>query len=178
MTVRIRSATVADREVVQSVYETAFPAEERGAVTGVALALLDAPATTGAVSLVAELDGEVVGHVAFSPVSLPGDPSWRGYILAPLAVRADRQKAGIGSRLVETGLQHLTDLGADTVFVYGDPGYYGRFGFDAGHAADLVPPHALEYPFGWQAMPVGGVGSERRAGQIVCVDALRDPALW
>lgn len=84
-----------------------------------------------AVSLVAEVDGTIVGHVAFSPVSLDGerdDPPALG--LAPVAVHPDRQRHGIGRRLIETGLEACRSLGAPFVVVLGDPEYYGRFGFE------------------------------------------------
>ena len=80
------------------------------------------------VSLVAVDQAEIVGHVAFSPVTLNGNPgSWFG--LGPLSVRIDRQKTGIGSQLVKRGLAEIKKRGAVGCALIGDPAYYGRFGF-------------------------------------------------
>lgn len=83
-----------------------------------------------AVSLVAELEGQVVGHVALSLVVLsPFYGGWYG--LGPLAVRPAFQRRGIGSLLVNQGLTELRALGASGCVVFGNPAYYGRFGFAA-----------------------------------------------
>ena len=81
-------------------------------------------------SLVAT-DGEVVvGHILFSPVSiLITDGEVRGMGLAPMAVAPDRQRVGIGTALVESGLQKLSEAGCPFVVVLGHPLYYPRFGF-------------------------------------------------
>ena len=81
------------------------------------------------VSLVA-LDGtELVGHILFSPVTLAQDDSLKLYGLGPMAVAPARQRQGIGSALVEHGLERCRSLGADAVVVLGHPGFYPRFGF-------------------------------------------------
>lgn len=90
------------------------------------------------VSLVAEAQGPVVGHVAFSPVEIAGADGWFG--LGPVAVTPDRMRGGIGSRLIEAGLERLRAAGASGCVVLGDPRYYGRFGF--------IHDPALTYPAG------------------------------
>lgn len=84
-----------------------------------------------AVSLVAVEDGDVVGHVAFSPVTIDGAeaPGWFG--AGPLSVRPDRQRGGIGAALMRAGLARLAGAGAKGCVLVGDPGYYRRFGFEA-----------------------------------------------
>lgn len=92
-------------------------------------------------SLVADVDGVVVGHVAFSPVSVSdGSPGWYG--LGPISVDPGRQGEGIGNRLVREGLGQLKGLGAAGCVLVGDPAYYGRFGFepDPKLTLDGVPP--------------------------------------
>lgn len=80
------------------------------------------------VSLVAEEGGEIVGHVAISPVSVSdGSTGWYG--LGPVSVLPEFQRGGIGSRLVETALAELEQRGASGCVVLGDPAYYRRFGF-------------------------------------------------
>lgn len=95
------------------------------------------------VSLVAEDQGEIIGHVAFSPVSMAGgEKNWYG--LGPLSVVPDRQGVGIGSALVGEGLKALRALGAAGCVLLGEPAYYGRFGFRNDHGL-VLPDVPAEY---------------------------------
>jgi len=94
--------------------------------------LIDALRQRGAVtlSLVAEQDGEVVGHILFSPVTITHDEVIVTAVgLGPMAVSPTHQRAGIGSQLVRTGLQMLRQAGHSVVIVLGHPTFYPRFGF-------------------------------------------------
>lgn len=83
------------------------------------------------VSLVAEENGRIVGHILFSPVQIIGEgQTWEGMGLAPLSVLPERQNRGIGSRLVESGLEHLAACHCSFVVVLGHPEYYAPFGFE------------------------------------------------
>lgn len=80
------------------------------------------------ISQVARADGEIVGHVAISPVTLAdGATGWFG--LGPISVLPEYQGLGIGSKLMQSSLVALEAMGASGCVVLGDPGYYGRFGF-------------------------------------------------
>ncbi len=79
------------------------------------------------VSLVAEVEGRIVGHVLFSPIETPASTRILG--LAPMAVVPELQSRGIGSRLVTEGLSRCRELGYQAVVVLGHPEYYPRFGF-------------------------------------------------
>ena len=80
------------------------------------------------ISLVAEIDSEIVGHIAFSKVTVNGsDISWYG--LAPVSVHPDYQMQGIGSELIRNGLKAIQKLGANGCVLVGEAGYYNRFGF-------------------------------------------------
>lgn len=81
------------------------------------------------ISLVAEEDGVIVGHVMFSPVTVDEHPEAKLMGLAPLAVLYDYQGRGIGSALVRAGLERCRELGVLGVVVVGHPDYYPRFGF-------------------------------------------------
>lgn len=108
-------------------------------------------------SLVAEEGGAVVGHVAFSPVSVSdGSADWYG--LGPISVDPSRQGGGIGGGLVREGLARLEALGAAGCVLLGDPAYYGRFGFvaDPKLTLDGVPP---EYFMRVAFSPVYGEGT-------------------
>ncbi|MBN1125547.1 MAG: N-acetyltransferase [Sedimentisphaerales bacterium] len=83
------------------------------------------------ISLVAEMDGNVVGHIAFSPVTISdGSPDWYG--LGPISVLPEYQKQGIGKALMRKGLSRLKALGARGCVLVGDPHYYEQFGFRSG----------------------------------------------
>ena len=82
-------------------------------------------------SLVAERDGAIVGHILFTPVEIAAaDGPCRGYGLAPMAVRRAWQRRGVGSALVTEGTRRLREAGASFVLVIGHPDYYPRFGFE------------------------------------------------
>ena len=81
------------------------------------------------VSLVAEDNGTILGHIMFSPVSLSGHPELRIMGLAPMAVAPEHQRKGIGSALVRAGLEQCKQREFGAVVVLGHPGYYPRFGF-------------------------------------------------
>jgi putative acetyltransferase len=80
------------------------------------------------ISLVAEQDGAVVGHIAFSRATI-GDASRDWYLLGPVAVLPALHRRGIGSALVEAGLERLRERGARGCALVGDPAYYNRLGF-------------------------------------------------
>jgi putative acetyltransferase len=87
------------------------------------------------VSLVAEVNGRVVGHIAFSPVTISdGSTNWYG--LGPVSVLPAYQRRGIGGALVQEGLLRLKGLGARGCCLVGHPEYYRRFGFE--HIRGLV----------------------------------------
>lgn len=88
------------------------------------------------VSLVADDSGDVVGHIAFSPVTIETG-AIVGMGLAPMAVMPDRQREGIGAALVRDGLDAAGQAGADAVVVLGHPEYYPQFGFRPASAVGL-----------------------------------------
>lgn len=174
----IRIATRRHSEAVRAVHLDAFPNGEGMTVAKLAADLLEEKTTREILSLVAESDGEIIGHIAFSPVFIEDNDEFKGYILAPLGVKSSSQKDGIGRALIEDGLRRLSDNGVDVVFVYGDPDYYGRFGFSADAAGGFDAPYPLQYPFGWQARIQGDPEIEKAPMTITCVGSLSDPGLW
>ncbi len=95
------------------------------------------------ISLVAELDGRVIGHILLSPVTVTvvevtgKSRKWPAMGLGPLAVIPDYQRQGIGSQLILAGLDGCRQIGQDIVFVLGHPDYYPRFGFEPATAKGL-----------------------------------------
>ena len=124
----IRKETQADIEVITEITKLAFENHpySRNTEQFIINALRADNALT--ISLVAEIDGKLVGHIAFSPVTFSdGSKNWYG--LGPISIRPACQKQGIGTKLVNEGLNLLKDLGAEGCVLVGDPKYYIRFGF-------------------------------------------------
>lgn len=142
--VTIRSETDADVDAITEVTVAAFEDVEVSHRTEqfVVAALREAGALS--VSLVAELDGRVVGHVAFSPVTI-SDGTWDWYGLGPISVSPPLQRRGIGKALIREGLARLRELGAGGCCLVGHPDYYGRLGFTnmPGLAIEGVPPNVF-----------------------------------
>lgn len=124
----IRAEDGADARAIREVTEAAFAVAQHSAGTEGAIVDALRAADALAVSLVAVIDGAVVGHVAFSPVTIDGAQiGWLG--LGPLSVRPDLHRQGIGTALVQEGLERVRALGGKGCVLVGDPGYYRRFGF-------------------------------------------------
>ena len=154
----IRNETESDIEAIAEVTQTAFAtlAVSQHTEQFITNALRAAGALT--VALVAEIDGKVVGHVAFSPVTISdGSPDWYG--LGPVSVLPKYQRQGIGTALINKGLSLLKARGAKGCVLVGEPAYYQRFGFRNLPALTLegVPPqYFLALPFEDQT-PKGAV---------------------
>ena len=118
----VRSERSRDAPAIYEVHLGSFPTEAEAE-------LVDALRVAGrlSVSLVAELGGKVIGHVAFSPVTAGSEEVGAG--LGPIAVVDGERRKGVGARLVEEGLAACRVAGFGWVVVLGDPAYYARFGF-------------------------------------------------
>ena len=124
----IRSETDADVGAINEVTVAAFKTLEISNHTEQFIIAALPAAKALAVSLVAESDGRVVGHVAFSPVTISdGTRNWYG--LGPVSVLPECQRQGIGKALIQNGLSILKGLNAQGCCLVGDPEYYKRFGF-------------------------------------------------
>ncbi|HEY4363624.1 MAG TPA: N-acetyltransferase [Bryobacteraceae bacterium] len=136
----IREERPEDRAQVRSVNEAAFDRRDEAD-------LVEALRDEGAVllSLVAEVGGEVAGHILFSRMTVETE---RGPVdavaLAPMAVMPERQGRGVGSELVRGGLSRLGERGERIVIVLGHEHYYPRFGFSAQKARELESPFPPE----------------------------------
>jgi putative acetyltransferase len=93
------------------------------------------------ISLVADEDGQIVGHVLLSRMEAP----FPALALAPVAVVPAKQGRGIGSALIKTALERARSQGWAAVFVLGEPHFYQRFGFDRKAAADFASPYAGDH---------------------------------
>lgn len=126
--VLVRSETSADVNAITEVTVAAFKTLPISNQTEQLIIAVLRAAMALTVSLVADVDGRVVGHIAFSPVTIAdGCPNWYG--LGPVSVLPECQRRGIGSALIQQGISRLKELGAQGCCLVGHPEYYRRFGF-------------------------------------------------
>jgi len=149
----IRSETAGDYPAIHEVHASAFGQENEAVLVE---ELRGSPGYDAELSLVAERDGRVIGHILFSPIAIrtARDPT-TALVLAPMAVLAEHQNAGVGSQLVRRGLDACRRLGHRLVVVVGHPEFYPRFGFRPTSRRGLrlpfdVPDEAFLL---WEAVP-------------------------
>lgn len=149
MSVTIRSEETADTEAITRLTELAFRTAPHSSNTEQFMVNALRRAGQLTISLVAEEAGEIVGHVAISPVEISsGVAGWYG--LGPISVNPEHQGKGIGSQLVTTALAELKRLGGLGCVLLGEPAYYSRFGFKVYPGLEL-PGIPQEY---FQALPL------------------------
>lgn len=122
--VLVRAEEERDRAAVRAVNAAAFGRSEEADLVAALRAQVP-----GAISLVADEGGAVVGHILFTPVTLGDRADLSIMGLAPMAVAPERQRSGVGSALVRAGLERCRQEGYGAVVVLGHPAYYPRFGF-------------------------------------------------
>lgn len=151
MNIRVREETPCDVASIEAVTVAAF--QNAAHTSHTEQFIVNALRNSGqlSISLVADGNGRVIGHVAISPVTISdGTAGWYG--LGPISVAPEHQGHGVGVQLMQQALARLRELGASGCVVLGEPRYYGRFGFKAEPSLVLpdVPP---EY---FQAISFGG----------------------
>ncbi|MCR4523831.1 MULTISPECIES: GNAT family N-acetyltransferase [Bosea] len=153
----IRPERPEDADAIRTLTTEAFATAPHS--SGTEAAIVDGLRAAGALtSLVAVEEGEIIGHVAFSPVTIDGAER-DCFGLGPVSVKRGRQRGGIGSGVIREGLQRLREKGAAGCVLLGYPGYYGRFGFanDPELVLEGVPPeYFMRLGFGAE-LPAGTV---------------------
>ncbi len=153
----VREERAGEAEAIGALITAAFLGHPHSAGTEAAIVRALRAAGALALSLVAACEERLIGHIAFSPITVDGCAgAWFG--LGPLAVAPPYQRQGVGAALVRQGLQQLRQRGAAGCVVLGDPAYYGRFGFRS--PTGLVypgPPPELFMALAWQGPAPQGV---------------------
>ena len=158
METAIRDESPADVEAIHRLTIAAFQNAPHAAHTEQFIVSGLRRAGALSISLVAEEGGEVVGHVALSPVHISdGSAGWYG--LGPISVKPNLQRKGIGSLLMHAAIERLGRLGAAGCLLVGDPAYYSRFGFMPEPSLVLpeVPPEYFQALLLGPSMPRGVV---------------------
>ena len=173
---KIRESVKDDKTSIRAVHLNAFDQYEGKVVSQLAIDLLEDKTARPILSLVAQQDNEVVGNIIFSSVNIEGTEGVPVYILAPLAVKKDNQRKGIGTKLIDQGLESLSKRNAEIVLVYGDPNYYTRTGFTTEH--NLKAPYQLQYPEAWMAQGLVADVLARVQGVVRCASSLSSQDYW
>jgi putative acetyltransferase len=161
---------------IKKLYLESFGDQENALVAQLAVELLVTEKSgLGFINLVALRNQSVLGHVAFSPLTVEGSDTLTCAILSPLAVSPASQGVGLGAILVKRGIDLIRQQGITAVFVYGDPNYYQRFGFAVAASDEYIPPFPLAYPSGWQILAFEPCD---RSLILRCCPALAKPELW
>lgn len=124
------------------------------------------------------VEGErLAGCIFLSRLRFEDDPR-TVFILSPVAVAKDRQRRGVGQKLIGFGLEAQARDGVDYVLTYGDPAYYEKTGFKQITTEFAAPPLALSMPEGWLGQSLGDGDHAPLRGPSHCVPALDAPDLW
>ncbi|MDR2911928.1 MAG: N-acetyltransferase [Alistipes sp.] len=185
--ITIRETTLGDFSDIMIVIKLAFDYHKEAEL---AADLLADPTGEPVVSLLAFSGDEAVGHILFTRAYF-AHADFDGYverqqqpmmhILAPLAVKPEYQRQGVGGMLIRAGVERLRELGSHLAFVLGHRDYYPRHGFvpdagEQGYPAPYAPPVGFEDC--WMVRPVGPAGFEIGKGAIACCEAMDKPEHW
>lgn len=174
---QIRETRHSELDTILSVARSAFGSDE---VPDLVRDLLSDPTANPTLSLLAFDGDRAVGHILFTSARLEPEAPLSISILAPLAVVPDRQKQGIGRKLIEHGLRMLRESGIDLVFVLGHPAYYPRHGFRTAGWLGFNAPYPIpeKDADAWmvQALQPGKCISYK--GTVICAEKLNRPEHW
>lgn len=175
--IMIREALESDLEQVLSVERAAFGEEDEARLVQ---DLLEDDSAKPIVSLLAMQENKAVGHILFTKAQVESKNHLAISILAPLAVIPEFQKQGIGGKLIEHGLQLLSELSIDLVFVLGYPEYYPRHGFKPAGKLGFDAPYPIpeKNSDAWmvRGLRPGIIGTFD--GKVICADKLNRLEYW
>ncbi len=177
----VRPSTDSDLPEISRIHLEAFGPGEGPEIVELVADLLRDETARPTLSLVAESDGELRGHVLFTAARVDGPgESPVASILAPLGVLPPFQRTGVGSLLVERGLEILVDRDVDLVFVLGHPSYYPRFGFQPAGALGFDAPYPIpdRNAPAWMVKALTPSALDRFAGTVECAETMNRPEHW
>ncbi len=173
----IRPTTPDEAAAIAAVHRAAFGSDVEA---DLARDLMVSDGFVGSLSFAAEEGDRIVGHVLFTRAWLERDDRKPGFpllLLAPLAVVPEAQRTGIGTTLVEAAITLARESGEIAMLVFGDPKYYGRFGFVDAGPSGIRTPHPAEPAWGWQVLELAG-GIIGTPGILRVAPPLDAPEMW
>jgi putative acetyltransferase len=168
--VQVRPETPADRTAIREINEQAFGRPNEARLVD---AIRSSPDFIPQLSLVAEQDGSLVGHVLFSPLTIQGIEGLGLLALGPIAVRPEWQRQGVGGQLIRIGLERAAAMGYRAVVLVGHSTYYPRFGFTSARAYGLEAPFPVSDEH-FMALPLQPGGLDGVRGTISFPPAFRE----
>ena len=177
---KIRQSTESDLTAIRNIHMSAFGQVQGQEIVELVNNLLNDATAKPLLSLVAEIDGRIVGHILFTVAKLQPNQEVSVRILAPLGVAPEFQGQGVGRLLIGEGLNKLAESGVDLVFVLGHPGYYPKSGFQTAGVLGFKAPYPIpsEHADAWmvQELKTGVIGNIR--GRVQCSEVLEQPQHW
>ncbi len=173
----LRPTVPDEAEVVAEVHRAAFGADLEAEL---ARDLMLDDAFVGLLSFAAEEDGHMIGHVLLTRAWLNRDDGMPGFpllLLAPLAVVPGSQHEGVGTALVEAAITLARESGEVGMLVFGDPAFYGRFGFVQAGPSGIRTPYPAEPEWGWQVLELAP-GILGAPGVLQVAAPLDAPEMW
>ncbi|MGB5631448.1 MAG: N-acetyltransferase [Waterburya sp.] len=174
----IREASDSDLNEVLLIERSAFGQDNEAELVR---NLLADPSAKPILSLLAFKDDRPVGHILFTTAHLTNSGNQTSIaILAPLAIVPDAQKQGIGRKLIERGLQLLSQSGVDLVFVLGYPEYYLRHDFQPAGSLGFEAPYPIpqKNSDAWMVRSLHPKPISSVSGKVICADTLNKPEYW
>ena len=177
--IKIREIGIEDFNDILEVERQAFGYDKEAKLVA---ELLTDKSAEPIISLLAFYNNEAIGHILFTRACFDGQQEQpMMHIMAPLAVKPEFQRQGIGGMLIKAGIQKLQEKGSNLVFVLGHKEYYPKYGFIP-YAANLGYPAPYpipdEYADCWMVQAISARGFETGKGKIKCSDVLNRPEHW
>ncbi len=168
---QIRPSALSDLTAIDSLYPQAFPDED---LLPLVKDLIEAADLS--ISLVAVVDAQIAGHVVFTKCGVDGSSTGVA-LLGPLAVAPSWQRQGLGTALVQAGVEQMNNANVSLVLVLGDPAYYGRFGFRTERYVEPPYPLPANWSDAWQSLRLNDGGFSSSVKLAVPRPWL-NPQLW
>lgn len=140
MSIEIRQENPADISAIRELHQSAFGQNNEANLVDL---LRKSDAYIPGLSLVAAMGDEIVGHILFTNIKIVNDQGtgFESLALAPMAVRKDFQRQGIGGQLIRHGLERAKESGYKSVIVLGHESYYPKFGFEPAEKWNIRAPY-------------------------------------
>ncbi len=177
--IQIRETIAGDFDAIMEVEKLAFGYDKEAKLTA---ALLADKTGKPMISLLAFYKDDPVGHILFTRAYFQDrEEQPMMQILAPLVIKPEYQRQGIGEMLIKAGIEKLQKRGSNLVFVLGHKEYYPKYGFISGAERLGYPapyPIPEEYADCWMVQPISPKGFDVGKGKVKCCDELNKPEHW
>lgn len=178
---KIRTSIESERNEILNIHKRAFGDDKGLVIAKLVDDLLNDETAIPILSLVAVEDDKLAGHILFTKaVITETEQPISAQILAPLAILPDKQKKGIGEKLINEGLKLLKASGTELVFVLGHPTYYPRCGFIPAGLQGFEAPYPIpeQHADAWMIQALNGDALKNCSGKVQCSKVLNEPQHW